>query len=92
MIGDLLERKHYREAHAAAHVMTGFIEAYGPIDEDLAFRTAIYAGVHLICWKTRGFPKSTKEEDGMRFGRDLIVKGYEKDRAWFAGSVLASLF
>ena len=92
MIGDLLERDHYEDASMAMDVLRGFIQGYGPIDDDLAFRTAIYTGVHLICWKTRGSPVSTKEEEGMKLGQDLILKGWEKDRQWLAGSVLAVFF
>jgi len=92
MIGDLLERNHYRGAPRAMNVMRSFVQGYGPVDDDLAFRTAIHAGVHLICWKIRGSPVSAREEAGMILGMDLVLKGWEKDRRWFGESVLAPLF
>ena len=92
MIGDLLERYHYSDNNAAMAALQGFIVGYGPVDDDLAFRTAIYTGVHLICWKTRGSPVSTREEAGMKIGVDLILRGWEKDSTWFRGGMLSSLF
>ncbi|KAH9883933.1 kinase-like domain-containing protein [Xylariomycetidae sp. FL2044] len=94
MIGDLYERKHFQDADRATDIIDGFIKGYGNLSEEMAFRTAVHAGVHLICWYNRGFPVATRDktESGMRLGAEFIVKAWERDRVWFEGSPLAGLF
>lgn len=98
MIGDLYERKHFKGLDNALWAIQGFLQGYGPLSNELAFRTAIHAGVHLICWYTRRDPKTppqgTPEQihGGIKTGVDFIVKGWKKDRAWFENSPLAYLF
>lgn len=98
MIGDLYERKHFKNADGALAAINGFIDGYGEVGEEMAFRTAIHAGVHLICWYIRRSPKSplkgTPEQilSVVKLGRDFVVKGCKKDRDWFENSLLASLF
>jgi len=94
LLGDLLERKHFNGVDSALWVLHGFTRGYGVFSDDLAFRTAIHAGVHLICWCTRGAPKDTPERVNgvIQLGKDFIVKGWEKDRKWFEGSLLAPMF
>lgn len=99
LIGDMYERKVYRNRDAAVGVIRGIIEGYGPMAEDMAFRVAIYVGVHLIVWYRRGPkngpPKTIPEEvimTGLKLGRDLVIKGWQKDKAFFQDTLLASLF
>lgn len=98
MIGDLIERNHFHDLEAALWILKGFLEGYGDMSEELTFRTAIHAGIHLICFYTRRPPtgpvKGTKEqiEGAMRMGLEFILKGWEKDRGWFEESVLKALF
>lgn len=98
MTGDLYERKHFNDVDTAMWAMQGFIDGYGRLSDEMAFRTAIHAGVHLIGWYTRRAPNAplmgTPEQivGAMALGRDFIVKGWEKDKNWFEGSVLAPLF
>jgi hypothetical protein len=98
MIGDLYERKHFNDVDGALAAINGFIDGYGGVGEELAFRTAIHMGVHLICRYNRRPPtgpaKGTPEQvsSAIKLGRDFVVKGFKKDKDWFAGSVLASLF
>ena len=56
MIGDLYERKHFMNADSALWIIQGFVDGYGALSEDSAFRIAIHAGVHLICWYIRRNP------------------------------------
>jgi hypothetical protein len=95
MIGDIYERRHSGNAKA---IIEGLMCGYGHMSDDLAFRTAIHTGVHLVCWYIRG-PKQTSmvvSEDQVRdiikAGVDLIVRGWKKDRQWFGDSLLAPLF
>lgn len=94
MIGDLYERKYLKNAQAALWIIEGFIDGYGSLSEDMAFRTAIHAGQHLICWCNRGRPTDTQErmEGIVRIGMNFVLKGWEKDRQWFEETVLAALF
>jgi len=99
IVGDLYERKVYSNLDTAISTMEGVIDGYGILsDDEMAFRTAIYVGVHLISWynrRPRKGPRVAPPEvivAGLTIGRDFMVKGWEKDRAFFQGSALASLF
>ncbi|KAI1853146.1 hypothetical protein JX266_001852 [Neoarthrinium moseri] len=94
MIGDLIERWHFGRLHSFVWAIQGFVKGYGGIGDEMAFRTAIYAGVHLINWYNRGPSKPNNDEtlSALRLGRDLVVKGWEKDRTWLLSSVLEHLF
>ncbi|CZR69204.1 uncharacterized protein PAC_19104 [Phialocephala subalpina] len=98
MLGDLYERKHFKNVDGAVWAIEGFLEGYGPLDDDFAFRTAIHTGVHVLGWYNRRNPaaalRGTPEQiqSFVTFGRDLILKGWEKDKKWFEHSVFASLF
>ncbi|KAJ2991565.1 hypothetical protein NUW58_g2467 [Xylaria curta] len=99
MIGDIYERGHFAEAKGAIPAIEGFIKGYGVLrDQELPFRIAIHAGVHLIGWYIRRDPNSPlpcsleKATDAMRIGRDWILKGWQEDTEFFKSSPLASLF
>ncbi|KAH8904933.1 hypothetical protein BR93DRAFT_881392 [Coniochaeta sp. PMI_546] len=98
IVGDLFERKMYNKLDTALDAMKGVIAGYGELTEDMAFRTAIYVGVHLISWynrRPRKGPRVASTEAivaGLTVGRDFVVKGWERDRLFFESSVLASLF
>jgi thiamine kinase-like enzyme len=98
MIGDLYERKHFKGVDSALRIMQGFVSGYGVLSDKMAFRTAIHAGVHLICWYIRRDPNAPFTEapeqiqDAIRIGTDFIVKGWMRDRTWFEASSLACLF
>ncbi|KAI1307514.1 kinase-like domain-containing protein [Xylaria venustula] len=99
MIGDIYERWHFWKADGAIPAINGFIRGYGQLENnDLAFRIAIHAGVHLIGWYTRRAPNAplrfplAQVTDAMRIGRDWIEKGWQKDIRYFENTPLASLF
>ena len=98
IVGDLYERKIYNNLDTAISTMEGVIDGYGALSDEMAFRTAIYVGVHLISWynrRPRKGPRVVPPEvivTGLTVGRDFMVKGWEKDRVFFQGSALASLF
>ncbi|TVY43400.1 hypothetical protein LOCC1_G003933 [Lachnellula occidentalis] len=99
MIGDLLERKHFMQIDAAVWVLEGFIDGYGAVSEDMAFRIAVHTGVQLITWVTRGPPLhmrpawATRERvvSIVELGITFILKGWNKDMEWLKSSVLAGL-
>lgn len=98
MLADLYERKHFKGVDTVFSIMQGFIDGYGKISDDMAFRIAIHAGVHLICWHIRRNPNlplpAPKDQvvSALTIGRDLILKGWKRDKQWLASSVLAPLF
>jgi hypothetical protein len=98
IVGDLYERKVYNNLETAISAMEGVIAGYGEVTDDMAFRTAIYVGVHLISWynrRPRNGPRVASPEvivAGLTVGRDFVVKGWERDVEFFKGSGLASLF
>lgn len=100
MIGDLYERKHFKDVDGAIWAIDAFIEGYGAVSEEMAFRIAIHTGVQLITWVTRGPPLQMRPDWAtreravgvVRLGMTFVVKGWEKDREWFERSVLAGLF
>lgn len=101
-LGDLYERHYYDHTSSVPcfclSAISSFISGYGPMSEELAFRTAIYAGIHLVCWATRGTPgfwrnwPQDRVAEGMKIGVEWIVKGWENDKEWFESSMLAGLF
>lgn len=98
IIGDLYERKHFMGAESALWIIQGFTAGYGVLSDEKAFRIAIHAGVHLICWYIRRNPMAPfteppeQIENAIRIGADFIEKGWKRDRAWFKKSELACLF
>jgi len=97
VIGDLYERKIYNNLDIASAI-EGVINGYGILSDEMAFRTAIYVGVHLIGYYNRQPHKGPRVVSpnviiaGLTIGRDFMIKGWEKDRAFFQGNILASLF
>ena len=88
-----LKERHFKEILAADWLIEGFMAGYGNLDDATAFRTAIQVGAHLICWGSRsskGTPEQT--EAAMRIGKDFVVRGWEKDKSFFDGTVLRCLF
>ncbi|KIH95103.1 hypothetical protein SPBR_03490 [Sporothrix brasiliensis 5110] len=103
LLGDLVERDHFRGAKASRDVLAGFVSGYfGEAEEKTkrrrAFRIAIHAGVQLIgCFIRRaptgplpGTPEQVRQ--AIQLGTDFVVKAWTEDRVWFQNSVLAPLF
>lgn len=78
--------------------MEGVSNSYGLISVEMAFRTVIYVGVHMIShYNKRPLrePRAVSPDvilAGLTIGRDFIVKGWQKDLSFFQGSALAFLF
>lgn len=98
MFGDLCEKQFLDNSESAVWIIEGFVEGYGGMDEELAFRTAIHTGTQFLHWCIRRPPNAellaTPERitDAMKLGRDYIVKAWMKDREWFEGTALGPLF
>lgn len=94
MLAELFEITHFKGVDAGLWILQGLVERYFPLDEDIAFRTAIHTGVHLVCWSNvPGWGTPDQVEDVVRIGKDFIVKGWERDREWFVSDgTLGHLF
>ncbi|KAJ6109936.1 hypothetical protein N7486_002171 [Penicillium sp. IBT 16267x] len=94
MIAELYETKLFKDVDCGMWVIKGLMEGYGPLDDEIAFRTAIHIGVHLAVWGSRvqGWGTQEQIEEVVKVGRDLIVQGWNKNKAWFEGKDLECLF
>ncbi|KAJ5782225.1 hypothetical protein N7457_003999, partial [Penicillium paradoxum] len=94
MIAELYEMKLFKDVEAGVWVIEGLLEGYGSLSDEIAFRTAMHVGTHLICFGTRvsGWGSQQKIEEVVKVGRDLIVHGWKKERTWFEGDTLRCLF
>ncbi|KAG0648904.1 Psilocybin biosynthesis kinase [Hyphodiscus hymeniophilus] len=94
MFAELFELKHFKDVDAGVWLIESFVEGYGKIDEELAFKTAIHAGAHLICWGSRVAGWGTREqvETVVEIGRDWVVRGWERDAVYFQGTASKHLF
>ncbi|TVY41389.1 4-hydroxytryptamine kinase [Lachnellula subtilissima] len=94
MFAELFELKHFKGLDAGVWLIEAFMKGYGKLEEQVAFRTAIHVGAHLICWGSRvqGWGTQEQIERVVEVGRDFIVKGWEKDRGYFEETPLRSLF
>ncbi|KAI0554921.1 kinase-like domain-containing protein [Xylaria curta] len=94
MIAELYEMKLYKNITAGLWMVQGFVEGYGAVSDDSAFRTTIQIGTHLLSFGTsvRGWGTPEQVEMVAGIGRDIIVHAWQKDREWFEGGDLACLF
>jgi hypothetical protein len=94
MCTELYELKLFKDLDAGISLIKSFVEGYGPVSREVAFAAVIFVGNHLICWGTRvagwGTPEQIKEV--VKVGRDLVVKGWEKDVEFFKQSPWAAWF
>jgi hypothetical protein len=99
MVGDLYERAHFGgSGDRAIPAIRAFLRGYGPISDEVAFRTAVTTGIHLITWYRRrpadGELKAPRDVivEAMQLGMDSIKNGWKKDREWFRGGIFECLF
>ncbi|KAH7174954.1 kinase-like domain-containing protein [Fusarium flagelliforme] len=95
--GEMIAEMHalwlYKSIDAGLWMMEGFIDGYGEVSEEFAFRTAVHAGTHLVCviaddpsWGAENY------ERVMAVGRDILVHAWDKDTDWFLKGDLEGLF
>lgn len=94
MMAELYMLKLFKDIDAGLWIIEGYLEGYGALDEDTAFRVAIHVGCHLVVigGSVAGWGEAEDVERVVAHGRDMIVKGWQKDKAWFEGGDLKSLF
>jgi hypothetical protein len=86
--------KHFRSIEASTHLISAFMDGYGKLDDEMAFRVALHFGVHLIVWPCRvpGWGEGEIIEKCVAFGRDCCTHAWKRERQWFKGSVLDKVF
>ena len=94
IIAELYETKLFKGVDAGVWIIEGLLQGYGPLSDGMAFRAAIHAGAHLVVWGSGvpGWGNEQQIEEVVKVGRDIIVHGWEKDKAWFHGGDLGCLF
>ncbi|RDW70749.1 phosphotransferase family protein [Aspergillus mulundensis] len=98
MIAELYMLKHYKDIDSGLWAIEGFVEGYGHVNitEEMAFRTLIHAGAHFIFFgsTTPGWGTAEQVKELVRLGRELVVRGWEKEKDWFCaeGKVWGNLF
>ncbi|KAK0748875.1 kinase-like domain-containing protein [Apiosordaria backusii] len=94
MTAELYELFLFKDIEEGKWIIEGFLSGYGDIDGKFAYRVAIQVGTHLIVWGSRAQGWGTKEQvaEVMAKGKEIIVKAWHKDRAWFEAGDLSCLF
>lgn len=93
MLAEFYSAWLFQSVPAGLWMLEGMVDAYGPVTEDFAYRTALQIGAHLVCVMTvldRLPPEQL--EQAVAVGRDIIVHAWNKDRAWFEKGELACMF
>jgi len=94
MIAELYETKLFKDVDCGLRAIKGFVEGYGPLNDEMAFRTAVHVGVHLVVWGSRvkGWGTQEQVEEVVKLGSDIIVQGWNKNKMWFERGDLKCLF
>ncbi|KAI6715787.1 hypothetical protein B2J93_1148 [Marssonina coronariae] len=94
MFAELLELKHFKDIDAGVWIIEAFMAGYGGIGEEMAFRTAVHVGTHLICWGSRvpGWGSPEQVRAVVEVGRGFVVNGWERESGFFADGPLECLF
>ncbi|GKZ33665.1 hypothetical protein AbraIFM66950_003694 [Aspergillus brasiliensis] len=94
MLAELYLLTHFQSVTVASGMILPFMVGYGSLKDEMAFRVALEFGMHLVLWPCRG--SSIRDdllvENCVCLGKDMIVHAEEKDKLWFRGGVLDSIF
>ena len=94
MIAELYMLQLFKEIDAGEWFVEGYLAGYGKLSTEEAFRTVIHIGCHLVVigGTVPGWGSSEDIAKVVAFGRDMIVNGWTKNKAWFDGGVLGAMF
>ncbi|KAK5654673.1 hypothetical protein OQA88_6996 [Cercophora sp. LCS_1] len=89
LVGDLYERQwldHHQQDDTRL-MIARIGSGYGRMSEDMVYRTATHAGVHLIHAfnRRRADVEALGPEKAlqiMTYGRELVIRGYTRDKPW----------
>lgn len=101
-IGDLVERSAIDLAlrSVAAKMIRGFVAGYGEIDAEMKWKVAMYVGVHVVNWWSRGPAEREDQSEEARgrgvqlakLGLSWMRAGWEMDEAVFVDTLLQPVF
>lgn len=93
MCAELYLPVHFRGREEGAEMLAAFLKGYGGMGEEVARRAVVHFGVHLVVWPCRisGWGEEREVEECVRVGMEFIEKGWERDWAWVAKSVLKAI-
>ncbi|KAF3020631.1 hypothetical protein E8E14_011967 [Neopestalotiopsis sp. 37M] len=94
MIGDLVEKYELSGINIFCHAIDQFVEGYGVMSKEMAFRVRVHAGVQLINWYIRGPKEGLSDEEICRIvklGRDMVCHGMNEDEKWFHDNKLGRI-
>lgn len=85
LIAELWQLKLYKEIDAALLIIDSFVEGYGKINVDFAFRVLIHVGAHLICIgsTTPGWGTPEEGQTIVKMGRDVLINAWKRDAEAF---------
>lgn len=94
MIAELYETKIFKGVEAGVWIIEGLLQGYGVLSDEMAFRTAIHVGVHLICWGSRvpGWGSKEQIEEVVKIGNGMVIGGWVKNKQWFESHGLGFFF
>ncbi|KAK1535612.1 phosphotransferase [Colletotrichum paranaense] len=94
MIAELYELKLYKDMEAGVWLIQGFVNGYGAVDDDFAFRTLLHVAVHLIGFGTtvQGWGSQDQARAVATEGRDILKNAWAKDRGFFEKHPLGCVF
>jgi hypothetical protein len=94
MAAELYQLTLFRGIDAGRWMIQGLASGYGSVDEAFVFRALVHLGAHLVCIAP-GAPDWGSPEDVERVvavGRDVLLAAWRRDRAFFKGHELETLF
>lgn len=93
LIAELWQLKLYKDIDAGVWMIQGFVDGYGKVDADFAFRTLLHVGAHLVCFgsSTPNWGTPQQNEEVARKGRDVLLSAWGKDMKAFQGHDLECL-
>ena len=94
LFAELFELKHFKDIDAGVWLIDSFMQGYGKLDEEVAFKTAIHVGAHLVCWGSRvqGWGTTEQVEAVVDTGKGYVVNGWDRNSGFFDGTPLRPLF
>lgn len=93
MLSGMYLLTHFHSVRYGAAMISSFMQGYGPVTDEQAFRIALDFGTHLVLWPCRQ-PGSDEQliETCVGMGKEIIVHAEGRHKLWFRGGVLDGIF
>ncbi|KAE8381228.1 kinase-like domain-containing protein [Aspergillus bertholletiae] len=92
-IASIYMAHHFDDVDVADRMLQAFIQGYGLLSEEQAFRIVVETGICFFLWHVYTDGKQTEKQvkDLLQLAHCLLVKGCEKDWEWIEHSFLGCL-